>query len=1132
MRTFCLFVVLVVLIASTCPGQTYRASGFEWRDPVKIGLENPSDFPRNNEVIILKTVALGIAAGVDLGRCRLVDPKAAPNEDGEMGGNDIPCQLDGEEFSFAVDFAPREQKTLLFFATQDANAPSRDYAGASGLTLDVQTGKIGNSLVEVDFGTPEKKSTATTISYKGERIVSDVWLYVMGKGGSRFRTRGPVTKVEVVCDGPVRKRILLHRQPDTESLRNDYTFRISIELTARRPSVLFRVDTWLSGNSKQKQEVLYANLFASVWKPDPKKDKLHFFHLDGTPKELSPRSKEAYGRMKFEVDPPWVCLFDTERRRGVGVGAPKGDVADYTFCIDFKRYELQRPHILAGPSEPVVYTTVFDFGEDPKAMGRLHLGRNMPVMVTVDGKQRSLVDRMVTSRKLTDDPVPRPDVSKPPHKQDLSPGISESPAGILVRTKDMCLVIDKKTGAVRGVRCGGDVQSLTAPGGFWFVQWPDRKEIAPAGNAYAWNVKKKAVAFSWDAGDVHRSDLLKAHDGHLEWTSEIENTGKETLLLEARFSLPLNARPDGWCFWDGSFAYELGEGAPRRGFTTLAPGGRTCQGIFPAAAIWNREAGVAVGLRPMDIYSFYGAQADPGAGADRAFNSILRLVIPPGEKRKAAFIIYRIDPNWGWRSCLDRYYALFPEVFAAPARDDVWGLYASTGPERVHDLGDKFIEICRRYRVGGMELYAPFTKTGEFYPDDEPCYARFHKNGKVSTLNRDQMKRVYEICNIASCNLSYMIPTKCNRDLAMEKYQDSIIKEKGGEFFLRDYWCVISNAVHAKGPEKLAGMFAYANTYGQRLKKDTHRIVDNYKPDGFYFDNGAFVWEDYGRQLPFSSFDDDGEIYTNGGIPYAMILKDLIATAPHIHRNPGEFIQYFSGFRGQSHLTNCISTQTNYIRSHRFIMGRKPIFVGHPRYYPDRFAMQKALRVGGLPWMCNLTTHRAHRMDLVRGFADVCIALARAGWRPVTGATSDAEDVRIERCGEGLGSFFVIVNQNTTETSTVLTINSALAGAGGALVLGDFFERVPLVNHIDPMTGLTTVKLAIPPREVVVLRATAMVKEAGAPLVMSSRLDGRTMEYVLDSTSRFTSRCARRSRCTSPVEKRLGSSPSPISARS
>ncbi|MEW6355825.1 MAG: hypothetical protein AB1696_05855 [Planctomycetota bacterium] len=1092
MRTLCIVSLLMTLCLGVCPAQTYRAEGFEWKDPVQISLENPSDFPRESEVVILKASDLGIATGADVGRFRLVDPTGQSDEEGEVGGNNMPFQLDGQEFSFAVDLPAHEKKTLLLFATQDANAPSRDYAGSSDLTLDVQAGKIGNSLVSVDFSVPDKKSVATAINYKGEEMVPNVWLYV---AGDRFRTQGPVAKIEVVCDGPVRRRVLLHRQPDLEAARDKYEFRIAIEVTRQKPCALMTIATLL-----KEQTALHADLYASVWKPDPKKDRLHFFHLDGTPKDLPPETKEAYGRMKFEVDPPWVCLFDAERKRGVGVGAPRGDVADYTFCIDLKRFELQRPHILASPSEPLVYTTVFDFGEDPQAMRRLHITRNMPVTATVNGKQCDMVDRMPTSRKLADDPMPKPDVAKAPHKRDLSPGVQDSPAGILASTNDMGLLIDKKTGAVRGVRCGGDVQPLAAPGGFCFVRWPDRKEIVPAGVANGWNVKEKAAAFSWDSDGVHRHDLLRAHDGCLEWTAEIENKGQETLLLETRFSLPLNAGQEGWCFWDSSFAYKLGKGAPCRGFTTLHPGERTCQGIFPAAAIWNRETGMAIGLRPMDIYSFYGAQADPTAGADRAFNSILRLVIPPGEKRAASFILYRIDPNWGWRSCLDRYYALFPEVFAAPTRDDVWGLYAATGPERVHDLGDKFIELCRRYRVGGMELYGPFTKTGEFYPDGEPCYERQGKGGKgVVTLNREQIKKVFEICNLASCNLSYVIPTKCNRDLAMEKYQDSIIKEKNGEFFLRDYWCVITTAVHAGGEEKLAAMFAYANQFGERLKNDIHRIVDNYKPDGFYFDNGSFVWEDYGRHLAFSSFDDSGQIYTNGGIPYAMIQEDLKTYSPHIHRNPGEFIQYFSGFRGQSHLTNCITTQTNYVRSHRFIMGNKPIFVGLPRDYENRLGLQKALVVGGLPWMCNMMSHRPHRMDLVRGFADVCIALARAGWRPIRGATSDAEGVRIERCGDGLESFFVMVNQNPTETSAAITVNSAVVGADGALVLGDFFGRVALKNRVDPKTGLTTVKLAIPPCEAVVLRAMAVVKEAKLPFAISSRINGKTMDYIVES---------------------------------
>ena len=1084
------WVAVCVLLGGFVSGlaQTYQSDGFTWADPLDLRVANGADFARENEVVVLRLRDLGLSG---TGELRLVDPQAPGDEDGETGGNDLAVQTDGDLLSFTVDVdAGASREYRLYCSAEGRGAPHKDYVAASDLRVDLAAGRIGNSLVDVRFGTPNASPRVTAMSYKGERLIGDGWLYLRQEGES-FRSRGPVTRLDMMADGPVRKRILLHVDPDNEAARSTYAFTVAIEVSARSPVVLMEVVT-----TPATPTPLSAQLFATVWPVDPAKDVLNLFRHDDVWGSIALETSEAYGRLRLDVVPPWALLFDRERRHGVALGAARGEVPEYVFCIDFRRFELRRPHVLASTAEPYVCGTTFDFGDDPERIALLERARRRPLTVTVGGKPCPLVSRLTASRHLGDDALPAADVRRPAPEAAFEPAISESGRSVRVQTRDVALELDMDSGALSGLCVGSEELELQAPGGIGFVRWPQRGEIAASGDTSGWHVTADRAEFRWRSGDVRRTDTITAQSGYVEWTAEVKNDGGETMLLESRFSLPLFTDPDGWLFWDGAFNYRLARGRPRRGFTTLAPGSRASQGIFPAACVWNSQLGVAVGLRPLDIHSFYGATAEPEAGAERAFNNLLRLVIPAGESRTAAYIIYAVDPNWGWRSCLARYYSFFPDVFAAPNRDDIWGLYTATGPERVTTIGDQFIDVCRRYRIGGMELYAPFTKTGEFFPDTEPCLARLHESGETR-LNREQMQQAFEVCNIASCNLSYVIPTKCERALALGTYADSIIREKSGENFLRDYWCVISKAPHAGGREKLAGMFGWGNRFGERLKRDIERIVTEYKPDGFYFDNGAFNWCDYGRQLPFSSFDDDGRVYTNAGIAYALIQDDLREFAPSVHRNPGEFIQYFSGFRGQSHLTNCTTTQTNYVRSHRLIMGDKPIFVGHPRSCGSRFDLQKTLLAGGLPWMCNTMLHRAHRLELVRGFADVCIAVARAGWRPVTGAAVDRSEVRLERFGDGIDCLLVVANTEATPRTVRLEVNGAAIGARGGVVFGDFFERAPVLNEVEPGAGITALRFTVAGRETLVLRASAVVEAAESALsVRTERHDG-AMRYTI-----------------------------------
>ncbi|MCD6361084.1 MAG: hypothetical protein J7M38_09485, partial [Armatimonadetes bacterium] len=604
--------------------------------------------------------------------------------------------------------------------------------------------------------------------------------------------------------------------------------------------------------------------------------------------------------------------------------------------------------------------------------------------------------------------------------------------------------------------------ALAEPGGIVFVEWPERTVIGPPGAVTNMRAHDGALTWDWSASELKVRHELRPSEGMVQWTAQVRNRSKRRRLLEVRLSLPAGMKQGEWYYWDGMELSRTGPDAEATEMTTLAPGGIASQGIFPAVCLHNERLGLAMGMQPMHIESFYGARLNPGAtGADR-WHYAVRWALEPGETRTARFVIYAIDPQWSWRSMIERYQAAFPEVFAAPERDDIWGLYAATSLSTLHNLGDIFIERCRRFRVGGMELYAPFNRTGDFFPDEEPVYQR----GDV-TLNRDQVPPLYETANIGCCNLSYVIPTKCERELARSTYADSIIRLVDGSMFLLDTWDVMGG-----GREKLAGMNALRNSWEDNLHREVMQIIETYRPDGFYFDNGAFVWQDYDSDTEWKAFDDEGNVYTNAGIAYAILQDMLAERAPNIHRNPGEFIQYFSGFRGNSHLTNNTTTQRHYVRTHRLIMGCKPIFTGHPRRMGSRARLYDYLELGGLPW---LTGFRVTGERFAQAWAPVSIALARAGWQPLPRAVADQPDIRIERFGGNRAvagsaadpggtvadAMFTVRNLSPRPVSTTVTIQ------GEYPTLADFFGRLKLTPKVG--AGMTRVAVRVGAGEMVFL---------------------------------------------------------------
>lgn len=899
----------------------------------------------------------------------------------------------------------------------------------------LQAGAVSNGAVRVEF--PDVgEAGPVRIYYRDKLASSDNWYYLVpGRAQSfrrNFRSRGRVVRAEVMPLEGEGKCLRLLRLTDDPDEPDRGVFQMEYFLPAGQPIVR------LSMTFTPKRIIALASyeFFVTTAKPQARTHRFRFLERGWRLAAVPAETDAAYGRISFPIRHPWLALEEKETGALVALGAAQADVRRLVFSIGFQRFELTRAGGMFTPDEPLRETAWIGFGNDVQALVE---------------RQKAFERTAKRTPRAGDAPTPTPVLGRVPPAERFGVGVEQGRRAWRVSAGDFRLTLDARTGALSQWETAAG-RWLAEAGGVHFVVWPERKRLGPAGRVTHVHVRSDGLRFQWAAGRVAARHEIVPQARHVLWQVVVPNRGKDRLLVEMRLSLPIRLGPGAWFYWNGHSLRRVTARTRAAEMTTLMPGGRLSQGIFPAVGLHNRETGLAMGLEPMDIESFYGSRAQPALGALETFCYAVRLAIPPGKERRVRFVLFAFDPQWSWRSCVQRYWSFWPDVFAPPGREDIWGLYASSSPNYVHRMGDKFIDLCRRMRVGGMELYAPFNKTGEFYPDNEPAYVR----GKLS-LSRTDMRRVYEIANIASCNLSYAIPTKCERKLATTTYADSVIRQPDGTFFLRDFWDVMGGR-----REKLAAMFAWGDSFGARLRRDLRKIVANYRPDGFYLDNGAFVWEDYGRMTDWAAFDDEGRVYTNGGIPYAKLLDDLRSFAPQVQRNPGEFIQYFSGFRAQSHLTNCVDTQSFYVRTHRLIMGRKPIFPDHPRRI-TRSRLFDALEFGGLPWLGGF---QRDREALAREWADVAITLARAGWRPIPRAVSDNPAVRVERFGSGTDTFFTVRNLVDEPAEVRIQI------AGRFADLSEFRGRTRVSPRVDDKAGTTELLLKIPADELVVLRAT------------------------------------------------------------
>ncbi|MGC9318298.1 MAG: hypothetical protein ACP5KN_09750 [Armatimonadota bacterium] len=899
--------------------------------------------------------------------------------------------------------------------------------------LDLAEGLLANRLVELRL--PQVgEDCSVAVAREGTVISPRHWYYCssgdMQSASQAFRSTGEVLAVDALQSDPEEAAVRITCLTDLAEEPDLGTFTMTYRLRRASPAVLHEMTFTPRGPLALRSY----QFFVATEEAAARTHQLHHYQDPGALSAIPVETDAAYGRIPLAQDPPFGALESLETGALLAVGVPPADVTSFMYCIEFTRFEVTRSGGYITPMEPLRDFAVIGVGEDVQELASRH---------------REMLEGVERPARNAEPPLPTPDLRAEAPPQVFEAGARAEEGGAEVAVGDLRATIDPRTGALQRLETPAGPM-LAAPGGVEIVQWPDREPIGPEGAVTGLRPDANALSWRWSAGGLTARHALAAEGHHLAWTTELRNEADEQRLLEVRLSLPLALAGDEARLWDGMRLMAIEGGEAHHENTTLVPGGIQSQGIFPAVCAHTAEAGVAVGMPPMQIESFYGSRLQRAEGGEPTLSYVVRWALPAGETRTARFVLYCIDPRWSWRSCVQRYWEAWPEVFAAPERDDVWGLYGAASPASVHGQGDTFIERCRRLRVGAMELYAPFAKTGDFYPDEEPVYLK----GELRT--REEMRAVQETANIASCNISYVIPTKCERETAQTTYADSVIRLADGSLFMLDRWDVMGG-----GREKLAGMFAWGNSFGANLRREIHQIVESYRPDGFYFDNGAFVWQDYGRESPWMAFDDEGRVYTNAGIPYATLQDDLQQFAPQIHRNPGEFIQYFSGFRGHSHLTNIVGSQQHYVRSHRLIMGYKPIFPGHPDRIGSRDALYDFLELGGLPWLVGT---RPAGERLAQAWAPIAIALARAGWRPVTAAVADHPKVRVERFGEGPGSMLTVRNLSNTPVEAVVSVRGELPG------LGDFLRRVDLEPRVAG--GITTVRVPLEAREMAFLAAT------------------------------------------------------------
>lgn len=157
---------------------------------------------------------------------------------------------------------------------------------------------------------------------------------------------------------------------------------------------------------------------------------------------------------------------------------------------------------------------------------------------------------------------------------------------------------------------------------------------------------------------------------HVRVDGMVDGDGRTDRAFQLSYTLPVNAT--GWQWADHARRSRVIEAGT---YSYLSTSSMQQASRYPWGVISDTQSALAIGV-PLDQPRMFRIAYDTSAGLSITFD----LGISPDaaalhDRATFSFVIYTADPVWGFRSATQRYYDLFPELFARrtnPACEGTW----------------------------------------------------------------------------------------------------------------------------------------------------------------------------------------------------------------------------------------------------------------------------------------------------------------------------------------------------------------------------------------------------------------------------------------------------------------------------
>ncbi len=580
--------------------------------------------------------------------------------------------------------------------------------------------------------------------------------------------------------------------------------------------------------------------------------------------------------------------------------------------------------------------------------------------------------------------------------------------------------------------------------------------------------------------------------------------------LSVYFALPISTA--GWRWDDDGRSSRPVAGAAElnelvRWAVNVGATGRVSR--YPWASLTGPDAGLAMAL-PLDRPRLLRLACNPQTGQFYAVVDVglSPLAGPSPAQASLSLILYRIDPQWGFRAAAQGYYDRYPEFFRRripPEQEGIWVAFSDLSP--IPDIQDFGIRI---HELGSLKQVAFDDTQGilSFRYIAEPWSHWLPiQDTAVDPENYDQV-------------LDYLHAEHRRGNRRAEATLSSGFWDDDGRYRYRSTvapWCSgqAGCAVFTVNPDPDISDQVYPLNKAHLEWNDQARAAYETTPglDGEYID--SYLSETYTLDFRASHFQasDAPLAYRTAdrrlGVPQVFATTEFSQwLTDEVHDRLGR-LTMANGILWDApwgaNLFDFLGTEINWLREgklvfeidsrllyRRMLAYQRPYgFLMNTDYDAFNFDMveqyfQACLFYGIYPSMFshNASTNRywdnpawfERDRPLFKRYIPLIRELNRGGWQPITHAWTSPAEVIVERFGSWPEVYFTLRNQNATQPLTAtLTIDASALGMAGVPTVETLLGGGRLSLEA-PSPERRTLELVLPPTttEVVRLRGSQL----------------------------------------------------------